>query len=178
MANFVFGGPGYISVSGDYDGDGLSDPGLYRKDDGLWRVALSSRNYAEAKIYVNSYGDVPLVPAPFDYDGDGKTDPAVFAYGCGASIGKQYVFGYYVLSSAQNYAQNDPPFRQLGREDTQDSNVDPQPGDYDGDGKGDYGASWPDNPGEWRMWLSTHAWQSHSDAEWNGDGTGFHPVQR
>lgn len=174
--DFVFGGPGYSAVTGDYDGDGLSDPGVYRRADGLWRIAISSWQYAEGMIYVDCFGDSPLVPAPFDYDGDGKTDPAVFAYGCGASYGKQYVFCYYVVSSLNNYEQNDP-FRQLGREDCQDSNADPEPGDYDGDGKGDYGVSWPDNTaGGWRMWCSTHNWQSHDDLGWNGDG--FHPVQR
>lgn len=177
QVSMVLGGPGYSAVTGDYDGDGRSDPGVYRRSDGLWRIAVSSWNYAEGTIHVDCYGDSPLVPAPFDYDGDGKTDPAVFAYGCGYSYGKQYVFCYYVLSSARNYAQNDP-FRQLGREDCRDSNADPEPGDYDGDQIGDYGVSWPDNPDHigWRMWRSRHGWSGHDDNEWNGDG--FHPVQR
>ncbi|MBU4198953.1 MAG: hypothetical protein KKG09_06575 [Verrucomicrobia bacterium] len=176
MAAFVFGGPGYSSVSGDYDGDGLSDPALYRREDGLWQIACSSLNYTGTNIcIVDCLGNSPLVPVPLDYDGDGKTDPAVFAYGTGASTGKQYVFGWFVTHSSLNYQQRDP-FYHLGREDCQDSNADPTPGDYDGDGKGDYGVSWPDNS-IWRMWRSSRDWENdHCVDDWHA--IGFRPVQR
>ena len=171
-----FGGPGYTLVSGDYDGDGHSDPTTYRRSDGQWLAKCSSMGYTAVTGYVNTMGDERLVPVPADYDGDRKTDPAVFAYGCGNSYGKEYVFGWYVVYSSLNYQQI-APFRQLGREDCQPSNADPTPGDYDGDGKTDYSVSWPDiAKGGLRMWKSSRNYVGHSDCDWNG--TGFHPVQR
>jgi len=170
------GGPEHTAVPGDYDGDGASDPATYRRSDGLWTVLLSAHGYVGARCYVNTMSDARLVPSPADYDGDRKTDPAVFAYGCGNSYGKEYVFCWYVTCSSVNYQQG-APFRQLGREDCQPSNADPAPGDYDGDGMADFGVSWPDNTaGGWRMWKSSRGYNSHSDAGWNG--TGFRPVQR
>jgi hypothetical protein len=171
---FKFGGPGYTAVSGDYDGDGCSDPAIYRRSDGLWLIRFSSLGYTTNSGYVNTMGDTRLVPSPADYDGDRKTDPAVFAYGCGNSYGKEYVFGWYVTYSSLNFRQI-APFRQLGREDCKPSNADPEPGDYDGDGKADYGVSYPDNT-DWRMWRSSRNYQGHDDSQWNG--IGFRPVQR
>lgn len=171
-----FGGPGFTIVSGDFDGDGCTDPATYRRSDGQWLIACSSRGYIAETCYVNAMGDERLVPSPADYDGDRKTDPAVFAYGCGNSYGKEYVFCWYVLYSSLNYQQIEP-FRQLGREDCQPSNADPAQGDYDGDGKADFGVSWPDNTAVgWRMWKSSRNYSGHDDAQWDGDG--FRPVQR
>lgn len=173
------GGPGYTAVSGNFDGDGYSDPAVYRRSDGQWLVQFSSKGYAPQNCYVNTMGDERLVPSPADYDGDRKTDPAVFAYGCGNSYGKEYVFCWYVLYSSLNYQQIDP-FRQLGREDCRPSNADPAPGDYDGDGKADFGVSWPDFESAglmWRLWKSSNNYSGHSDVlYWNGDD--LHPVQR
>lgn len=174
-----FGGPGYTAVSGDFDGDGGSDPAIYRRSNGQWLVQFSSRGYALKTCYVDTMGDARLVPSPADYDGDRKTDPAVFAYGNGNSYGKEYVFCWYVLYSSRNYQQIEP-FRQLGREDARPSNADPAPGDYDGDGKADFGVSWPDFESAgvmWRLWKSSNNYRGHDDVNrWSGDDC--HPVQR
>jgi hypothetical protein len=176
QVSLVFGGPGCTAVSGDFDGDGKSDPALYRRADGMWLVAPSTRGYVATNICsVDCLGNGPLVPVPWDYDGDGRCDPAVFAYGTDASTGKQYVFGWFVTHSSLNY-QRLEPFYHLGREDCQDSNADPTPGDYDGDGKGDYAVSWPDMS-EWRMWRSSRGWgNDHCKDDFHA--TGFRPVQR
>src|SRR5262249_52557268 len=71
-----WGGPADTPVPGDYDGDGIQDPGLYRESTGDWRVVPSSSNFASS-LTVN-WGGPGLKPAPGDYDGDGKTDPAVY----------------------------------------------------------------------------------------------------
>ena len=170
-----FGAPGCTAVSGDYDGDGISDPGVYRRADGQWLIQLSSQSNSLASLHVDAMGDGPLVPIPFDYDGDGKTDPALFAYSCDSTIGKSYVFGWYLTYSSQKH-QPIEPFYHVGRADCQPSNADPTPGDYDGDGQGDYAVTWPD-ASTWRMWRSSHGLgNDHCVDDWHV--TGFRPVQR
>ena len=53
----------------DYDGDGLSEPAVYRPSEGLWAI------YGLTRL---RFGDPTDVPVPADYDGDGKANPAVF----------------------------------------------------------------------------------------------------
>lgn len=65
-----------VSVSGDFDGDGLSDPGTFNNSTGEWRLWLSSIRYGAAAPMV--WGMQDDVPVPADYDGDGRTDLAVF----------------------------------------------------------------------------------------------------
>ena len=65
-----------VSVSGDFDGDGLSDPGTFNAATGEWRLWLSSIRYGAAAPM--TWGMQDDVPVPADYDGDGRTDLAVF----------------------------------------------------------------------------------------------------
>jgi hypothetical protein len=68
--------PTDIAVNGDFDGDGLDDPGAFTPSVGEWRLWLSSNHYrAGAALTWGIQGDVPV---PADYDGDGRTDLAVF----------------------------------------------------------------------------------------------------
>ncbi len=53
----------------DYDGDGRSEPAVYRPAEGLWAI------YGLTRL---RFGDPADVPVPADYDGDGKANPAVF----------------------------------------------------------------------------------------------------
>jgi hypothetical protein len=55
---------------GDYDGDGASDPAVFRPDSGRWAIRGLSVLY---------FGGSGFVPLSGDYDGDGSTDIAVFA---------------------------------------------------------------------------------------------------
>ena len=65
-----------IPVSGDFDGDGLSDAGAFTALTGEWRLWLSSIRYGAAAPL--TWGTQDDVPVPADYDGDGRTDLAVF----------------------------------------------------------------------------------------------------
>ena len=56
-------------VSGDYDGDGVSDIAIFRPVSGLWAIRGISR------LYFGGEGD-ELIPA--DYDGDGTADVSIF----------------------------------------------------------------------------------------------------
>ena len=55
--------------SGDYDGDGTSDIGIFRGSSGLWGVRDITR------VYYGKDGDIP---APGDYNGDGTTDLGLY----------------------------------------------------------------------------------------------------
>ncbi len=55
--------------SGDYDGDGTSDAGLFRASAGFWAVRNVTR------VYRGTVGDIP---ACGDYDNDGKTEVALY----------------------------------------------------------------------------------------------------
>ncbi len=65
-----------IAVSGDFDGDGLSDPGAFTASTGEWRQGLSSIRYGAAAPMI--WGVRDDLPVPADYDGDGRTDLAIF----------------------------------------------------------------------------------------------------
>lgn len=104
-----------VALSGavDFDGDGMSDVGIYR--DGLWSIIRSSGG---ANI-VESLGGPTHTPVPADYDGDGKTDIAVYLPANGLwSIKRSSDGGTTSVSHGGG-------------------SFIPVPGDYDGDGKAD-----------------------------------------
>ncbi len=60
--------PSWID-SADYDGDGVSEIGIFRPSSGLWAIRGLTR------VYFGRSGDLPV---PGDYTGDGTSDIAVF----------------------------------------------------------------------------------------------------
>jgi len=82
---FYFGDPGDLPFMGDWDGDGIETPGLYRQSDGfvvsIWRPSRA-RVYIINELGANGAGlgaaeyffdldDTKLVPFVGDFDGDG-----------------------------------------------------------------------------------------------------------
>ncbi len=57
------------AASGDYDGDGTADIGVFRPGSGLWAVRGVTRVY---------FGEENDQPVPGDYDGNGTAEPAIF----------------------------------------------------------------------------------------------------
>jgi hypothetical protein len=106
-------------VSGDFDGDGLADPGSFTASTGEWRLFLSSAGYAPSAPLV--WGGEHDVPVPADYDGDGRADLAVYRPSSGTwSI---------VMSNRGNPSRLDVAW---GRDNDR-----PMTFDYDRDGKAD-----------------------------------------
>ena len=61
--------PPYVIDSGDYDGDGTSEIGVFRGSSGLWSIRELTRVY---------FGGSADYPVPADYAGDGTASLAVF----------------------------------------------------------------------------------------------------
>jgi len=71
-----FGLAGGIPVTGDFDGDGISEVGVFF--DGIWFLDLNGNGiWDDADLWarLGKAGDVPVTG---DWDGDGKTDIGIF----------------------------------------------------------------------------------------------------
>jgi hypothetical protein len=108
-----------VPVNGDFDGDGVDDPGAFTASTGEWRLWLSSVRYAPTAPLI--WGGENDVPVPADYDGDGRADLAVYRPSSGTwSI---------VMSNKGNPSRFDIAW---GRDEDA-----PMAFDYDQDGKAD-----------------------------------------
>ncbi len=71
--NFTYAVTDDLPAQADYDGDGKTDPAVFRPSDSTWYIQGSSIGY-----YTQNFGASGDIPAPADHDGDGKADLAVF----------------------------------------------------------------------------------------------------
>ncbi|MCA1809468.1 MAG: VCBS repeat-containing protein [Lentisphaerae bacterium] len=148
------GGPGYLPLKGDFDGDGLADPAVYDAATGTWRVLMSSADYAE--VSVGGWGGPAWLPVAADYDGDGLTDPAVYL----ESEGR-----WMVWLSGSGYA----PAQVAGWGGTGWQPGAPVPADYDGTGQADP-AVYREAAGVWQVWLSGAGYERTAVEGWGGAG--------
>ena len=75
--SFGFGDSADLSVVGDWDGDGIATPGVFRN--GAWYLRNSnSTGIPDLSFGFGDPGDVPVVG---DWDGDGIATPGVFRNG-------------------------------------------------------------------------------------------------
>ncbi len=118
------------TVANDFDGDGLSDLGVYFPPLGKWYIYASTDGF-----FVDQFGYEGTKPITGDFDGDGKGDFGVYY----APLGKWYIF-----SSTKGFYED-----QFGYAGTI-----PITGDFDGDGLCDFGAYHPPS-GNWYLFRST-----------------------
>jgi hypothetical protein len=143
-------GSAALALSGDYDGDGKTDPALWSAKDGVWRILKSSTQQTVSQVW-GTAGDVTLLG---DYDGDGKSDLAVFRPG--------------VTEGATFYVKRSSDGGFLVKAWGLSTDV-PVPGDYDGDGKTDLAVFRP-SEGNWYIQKSIDG--SYAVQAW---GAGYLP---
>ncbi|NNC90943.1 MAG: CHRD domain-containing protein [Acidimicrobiia bacterium] len=93
--SFFFGVPGDIPFLGDWDGDGVDTPGLYRPANGF--AYISNRRefgIAERTWFIGIPGDIPIVG---DWNGDGEDTFSVYR----PSEGKVYINNFNETRFAQ-----------------------------------------------------------------------------
>ena len=74
--DFYFGNPGDVALMGDWDGDGVATPGLYRQSDGFVYLRNSnSQGVADVTFFFGNPGDYPLVG---DFNGNGRDTVSIF----------------------------------------------------------------------------------------------------
>lgn len=83
--SFELGVASNFFLDGDFDGDGIRDPAVWRTLDGRLSVRRSSRpGDVPLVIHLGGAGDDPTIPG--DYDGDNVTDFAVYRAGATAGL--------------------------------------------------------------------------------------------
>ena len=72
----VFGIPGALPVSGDFNGDGLAEVGIYHE--GQWYIDLNRNGRWDEEDLWAQLGSAHDLPVVGDWDGDGKDDIGIF----------------------------------------------------------------------------------------------------
>jgi hypothetical protein len=158
---FSFGTPGDIPLAGDWNGNGISDIGVFRPSSGNWYLDYNPSGVVDTTFHFGTTGDIPLAG---DWNGNGISDAAVFR----PSTGNWYL--NYNKDGVVNKA-----FHFGTRGDI------PVSGDWNGDGTSDVGVFRP-STGNWYL-TTTRSGTADSvfhfgktgdnpiTGDWDGDGT-------
>lgn len=143
----ALGSTGDIPTDGDFDGDGIITPGVFRPSNGFWYRSTNPANNYNAQWW-GVTGDVPVEG---DYDRDGITDVAVY---------RPSTNRYFILRTA-DMAYTEVPLGIAGDR--------PAPADFDGDGRLDP-AVWRPSNGLWTYLPSSGNYGSYIQALWGATG--------
>lgn len=159
---YTFGDAADVPFAGDWDGDGVRSPGVYRPSTGRWYLASTLGGPATVSVQFGIPGDRPTVG---DWDGDGKDSLGLFR----PSTGRWYFMNRIGSGVADWSLQYGMPGDR------------PAVGDWDGNGTATPGVFRPSN-GRW--YLSNRNDRPYGQVElpfgtsadlpvtgdWNGDG--------
>jgi len=124
----------------DYDGDGTSDPAIWKTENPSLGVFYINDQFGTRNIPFGIAGDVPL---PSDWDGDGRADVAVYR---GGTVNSPQSYFYYRPTNTPGVNFITVPWGTAGDK--------PVMGDFDGDGKTDAAVFRPSN-GIWYVLRSS-----------------------
>jgi hypothetical protein len=119
--SFYFGNPGDFPIMGDWDGDGVETPGMYRQSDGYVYLRNSNtQGIADIRFFFGNPGDIPIAG---DFDGDGFDTVSIYR----PSEGRFYIINELGANEGGlGAAETDYLFGNAGDA--------PFVGDFDGDG--------------------------------------------
>ncbi len=174
--DFFFGNPGDQPFSGDWNGDGVDTPGLYRQRDGyVYLRDTNTQGVADLDFFFGNPGDIPIVG---DFDGDGFDTVSIYR----RSEQRFYIINH-LGDGAAGLGAADYSFAFGNPGDT------PFAGDFDGDGIDEVALRRPSN-GFVYMRYTLDAGKADQDffygnggdipvaGDWNGDGTDTVAVYR
>jgi Tol biopolymer transport system component len=88
ITSFYYGNPGDLPMMGDWNGDGIDTPGLFRQSDGFVYLRNSNtQGVADVRFFFGDPGDIPLAG---DFDGDGRDTVSIYR----PSEGRIYVINH------------------------------------------------------------------------------------
>jgi hypothetical protein len=164
-----FGIQGDRPVTGDWNGDGKDNIGIFRPSNSIWSLDVNGNNAWDGSDKSLGWGIPGDIPVVGDWNGDGKDDIGIFRPGN----------GIWSLDANGNNAW-DGPGKSISWGVPGDI---PVVGDWNGDGKDDIGIFRPGN-GVWSLDANgDYAWESSDKSihwgvpgdipvvgDWNGDG--------